>query len=98
MTTPTQKHPDERYVNVDLFPFEEAEIRCRTVKMRNARSSHVCFGGQGDGKDNHLIKPGQRYREERALVDGDFWGRYCMCIPCLDKHIAVYEDGEDDDE
>ena len=86
------KHSDERYIAVDLFQGEEATLTCRTVEMKTARKPHVCFGAEG--KADHQIQPGERYRFEKARVDGDFWGQYHMCVPCLDKHIAEYEGDE----
>jgi len=89
---PTQKHSNERYIDVALFEGEEAQITCRTVAIRTARKAHVCFGNES--RSDHQIQPGDRYRHERALVDGDHWGEYRMCLPCLDKHIAEYEGDE----
>lgn len=86
------QHPDKRYIAVELFQGEEGDVNCRTVAMRTARKQHTCFGTEG--RNNHQILPGDRYRHERALIDGDFWGEYRMCIPCLDKHIAEYEGDE----
>lgn len=93
------KYTDAEYIDHDQFPGDEAEITCRTVSMRTARKEHPCFGGQGQHGDGHTIKPGERYRDEKALVDGDFWGRYRICLVCLDKQIdeLMGEDGGDDE-
>jgi hypothetical protein len=56
--------------------------------IRKARKEHVCFLGEMGGRTPHKIQPGERYREERALVDGDYFGRYCMCLPCIERELA----------
>lgn len=77
--------PPIDYTKWDPFTGDESEIKCRTVKVRTARKARVCWGLSG--KANHLIKPGDRYRFEKALVDGH-WGEYYMCLPCMDRFIA----------
>lgn len=88
---------DEQRLEYDQFDGEEGEIKCRTVKIRTARKEHGCFFGAGNYGDGHTIKPGDRYRHERALIDGDFWGQYRLCLTCLDKWIAEM-DGDDEAE
>lgn len=86
---------DEEYVSFDPFFGEEGEITLRSVKLRTARKSHPCFlGAPGLGREPHNIQPGQRYREERALVDGDYFGRYCICLPCIDSELNEREGEE----
>ena len=86
---------DDMYISLDMFQGDESDVKCRTVKMRMARKKHVCFGnGISHG---HMIDIGQRYRHERALIDGSFWGEYRICIPCLDEHIKLFY-GENHDE
>jgi hypothetical protein len=48
----------------------------------------------------YALKPGDRYRYEQALIDSDYWGRYRVCLPCIDKFLRDFrgEDDEDDDE
>lgn len=91
------KRTDAEYIAHDPFSGDDATITCRTVGIRTARKEHACFGGQGQYGDGHTIKPGDRYREEKALVDGDYWGRYRLCLACLDKWISELEGDEDDD-
>lgn len=76
----------EDYLELNLFVGEEADITCRTVKLVRTRKRHACFFGQnGDG---HSIAVGAYARHEKALVDGDYWGSYYICIPCLDRELA----------
>lgn len=82
----TAAHPDTTYIRTDPFQGDEAELTCRTVAIRTARKEHKCF--DLSGKQDHTIKPGERYRYEKALVDGDFWGEYHMCLKCMDKLIS----------
>ena len=83
----SQRQEDEKYINTDPFFGNEAELTCRAVAIRTARNSHACYGL--DGKLDHLIEPGQRYRHDRARVDSSFWGEYKICLNCMDKHIAA---------
>lgn len=80
---------DSEYVAFDPFQGDEAELTCRTTAIRKARKQHACY--TLNGKQDHFIEPGQRYRHERALVDGDFWGEYRICLPCLDKILDEFE-------
>jgi hypothetical protein len=80
------KHTDDDYINYDPFVGDEADIKCRTVTVKKARKEHVCWGL--DGNMDHKIAPGEKYRHERALIDGDFWGEFKLCLNCMDKFIA----------
>lgn len=80
------QHTDADYINTDPFFGEEAELTCRTVTIRKARKIHPCFGLTGE--QDHSIQPGQRYRYERALVDGSFWGDYKICLHCMDGFMS----------
>lgn len=82
--------PDSDYLEHDPFCGDDGDLTCRNVAIRTARKEYACFGGAGDG-DGHTIKPGDRYRYETALVDGDFWGTYRICLPCIDKWIRELE-------
>ncbi|MFC5551783.1 hypothetical protein [Massilia aerilata] len=74
------------YLELDLFTGEEANITCRTVKLVKTRKPHACYFGQnGDG---HSTAPGDLARHEKALVDGDYWGSYYLCIRCMDRELA----------
>lgn len=89
MADTSPAYTDEEYIGSDPFFGDEAELTCRTVTIRTARRRHECFGL--DGKHDHSIAPGQRYRYERARVDGSFWGDYKICLRCMDKFIEDYE-------
>jgi hypothetical protein len=82
------KHDDATYIGMDPFFGDEAERTCRSVIIRTARRPHLCFGL--DGVQDHYIASGQRYRFERARIDGSFWGEYKICLECMDRHIAEY--------
>ena len=88
--------PDSEYLEYDPFFGEEGEMTCRTKALRRARKEHACFGAPDSG-DSHTIKPGDRYRHETALVDGDFWGTYRICLPCIDKWIRELEGNGNDE-
>lgn len=79
------QRPDDDYIRTDPFFGDEGELTCRNVTIRTARKEHVCL--TLTGKQDHTIKPGERYRYERALVDGSFWGEYKICLRCMDKFI-----------
>ncbi|CAM3351051.1 hypothetical protein [Polaromonas hydrogenivorans] len=79
---------DADYLRFDPFEGEEADIACKTVAIKRARKKHPCFLGAGPQGDHHTIKPGERYRSEKALIDGSFWGRSAICLPCIDKFLA----------
>lgn len=88
--------PDQDYIAFD--PCEEdrdVDVKLRTVKLVVARKEHSCFFGTGPYGDGHKIKPGDRYRYEQALIDSDYWGRYCVCLPCMDKWLRERDGGND---
>ncbi len=93
-----------RYQDADYIQFDPCEgdrdvnIRARTVKLVVARKEHACLFGTGPYGDGHTIKPGDRYRHERALVDGDFWGQYRVCIPCMDRFLYELLGHEEDED
>lgn len=83
------KFGESDYLAYDPYEGDEAEIRCRTVKLVKVRKAHACFMGANPvGGDGHLINPGDVARYEKALVDGDFWGRSYVCIPCMDSWLS----------
>lgn len=92
--TNSQKYTDADYLAFDPFQGDEAKITLRTVKIRTARKKHLCF--TLSGRQDHHIAPGQRYRHERARVDGSFWGEYRICLSCIDKWINEGEEDADD--
>jgi len=77
---------DAEYINTDPFFGDEGDLTCRTVAIRTARKPHLCM--TLSGKQDHSIQPGERYRYERALVDGDYWGEYKLCLRCMDDFIS----------
>jgi len=79
------KYSDEQYIGADPFFGDESARTCVNVTIRTARKAHVCF--DLNGKQDHGIQPGERYRFERARVDGSFWGEYKLCLVCMDKFI-----------
>ena len=87
------KRTDAEYLSVDLFQGDEADLTCRTVKLVTTRKEHACHSYIKE----HTIPTGSRARHERALVDGDFWGSYYSCLPCLDHHINDEFDNHDAD-
>ena len=87
------KNTDADYLSYDPFQGDEADVTCRTVAIRTAKKEHSCFSMGGPA---HTIKPGDRYRHERALIDNSFWGNYRICLKCLDSWIAEVK-GEDVD-
>ena len=87
---PDLKFPDDDYIRFDPCEGDrDVDIRLREVKLVKARKEHVCFmGADPRHGDQHTIKPGETYRYERALVDGDYWGKYRVCVPCMDKWLT----------
>ena len=83
---------DEDRLSFDLFQGEEATTEMRRVAIRTARKQHRCFLSEMAGREPHDISPGERYRHEKALIDGDFWGEYRCCLACVDAEIAQYAD------
>lgn len=89
----TQEITDQDRIDCDPFFGDEGELKCRKVTIKTARKQHACFLGSAFGGDNHTIQPGDRYRHEKALVDGDFWGEWKCCMKCIDRDIrGDYED------
>lgn len=81
------KFEDADYIRFDPCEGDEAQTSCRTVKLVKARKDHKCFLGSHPYGDNHMIYAGEFYRYERALVDGDYWGEYRVCVSCMDKWL-----------
>ncbi len=82
-------HSDADYIRFDPFEGDEAEIKCRSVRLVKVRKPQSCFFGMEPlHGDQHVIRPGERARYEKALIDGSFWGRYYVCLPCMDKWLA----------
>lgn len=83
------KYTDSDYIATDPFFGDESDLKLRSVKIRTAKTQHKCFGLNG-GQD-HMINPGERYRYEKALVDGSFFGEYKICLKCMDEFISDIE-------
>ncbi|WP_233343660.1 hypothetical protein [Burkholderia cepacia] len=82
------KYDAPEYVRWDPFEGDEAEISCRQIRIVRVRKEHPCFiGANPCGGDQHVIKVGEMARYEKAFVDGSFWGRSYVCIPCMDKFL-----------
>lgn len=88
----TQEITDEDRIEYDPFSGDES-VKCRKVTLKVARKQHACFLGGGYGGDKHTIEPGDRYRHEKALVDGDFWGEWKCCLNCIDKECRRWVRG-----
>lgn len=82
------KFDQAAYIRFDPCEGDDGCVTCRTVKLVRARKAHPCFLGTALGEDGHSIQPGDIYRSERALVDGDYWGSYAVCVPCMDKWLT----------
>lgn len=78
-------HSDEDYLSHDPFLGDEAQMTCRTVGIVKAKKQHLCFSF--NGKQDHHIEPGERYRLETARVDDSFWGKHRICLKCMDRFI-----------
>ncbi|QBC44425.1 hypothetical protein [Iodobacter fluviatilis] len=86
---------DQEYIEFCIWQGEEGELSLQTVKIRTARKEHHCMSFSET--NSHTITLGQRYRHERARVDGDFWGEWKICLSCMDKWINELEGEESDD-
>lgn len=88
-----RKHPDKVYMDFEVVTDCDVDVRLRQVKLVKTRKPQQCMGGAYGGP--HEIPAGAEARFERALVDSDFWGRYYLCIACIDKDLEELE-GEDE--
>ena len=82
------KHNPAEYLRFDPFEGDmDVDIRCQTVKLVTVRKRHECWMGPACFPERpHFIEPGQQARFEQAIVDGE-WGRYYVCIPCMDEWL-----------
>lgn len=77
---------DSVYINYDPFEGDrDVEISLRSVKIVTTRKQQQCMRPEGG---IHAIEPGTKARYEKALVDGDYWGRYYTCVECMDRWLA----------
>lgn len=82
------KHPEREYLRYDPFEGDrDVDIRCRTVKLVKTRKPQKCMDPYSHTM--HEIPVGTVARYEQALVDGDFWGRYYVCVECMDKWLDL---------
>lgn len=82
------KFREQDYLRFDPCEGGEGKISCRTIRLVRAQKERPCFLGIAPYGDGHLIQPGDVYRSERALVVGDYWGNYAVCVPCMDKWLT----------
>ena len=92
------RHTEAEYLTHDLFMGEDADIKCRTVKLVTARKTHQCWLGQARGAKPHEIAVGELHRYEKALFDGDYWGSYRCCLQCMDNEIDDFDGSDDGDD
>lgn len=87
---------DEDYIHFNPFEGDEAKIECRSVSLVRVRKPQSCFFGLEPLRgDKHVIQPGERARYEKALIDGSFWGRYYVCLPCMDRWLGDTEESDE---
>ncbi len=87
---------DEQLLAFDPFDGDrDVDIKMRECRIVMVRKPHQCWEGQNaDQKSGpHEIKPGERARYEKALVDGK-WGSFYVCIPCLNNALDMYVDNQ----
>lgn len=87
------KYTEQQLLDFDAFFGDEGELKLHTKKIVKVRKEHPCFLGMNS--DLHTIKPGERAIFEKALVDGDYWGKYYMCFSCIEKELDLIY-GEDE--
>lgn len=85
---------DEDYLRYDPFDGDrDVPVRARTRKIVTTRKAQKCHGLDRE-THGHAIKAGERARYEQAIVDGT-WGRYYVCIGCMDKWLNQVSPGGD---
>lgn len=91
------KFSEQQYTDFNPFDGErDVKLTCRTVKLVKVRKPQQCYEGMSPDGKPHMIQTGDTARYEKALVDGDYWGRYYVCIPCMDAWMTecrVHPDG-----
>lgn len=88
-----RKHSDQVYLDFQVADDRDVDVRLQKVKLVITRKPQHCLGGAYSS--GHEIPAGTEARFERALVDSDFWGRYYICIACMDKDIEETEGDEE---
>lgn len=88
-------HTDADRIAYDPYFDGDTDIKLRQVRIRTAKKEHPCAGPYDPA---HTIKPGERYRHERALIDGDFWGDYKICLCCVDRWLDEILGQDEEDE
>lgn len=81
---------DDDYIRFNPFDGDrDGDVKCRSVRLIKVRKPQSCFFGMlPTYGDQHMIQPGERARYEKALIDRSFWGRYYVCLPCMDKWLT----------
>lgn len=84
----------EEYLRYDPFEGDrDVDVRCRTVRLVKTRKPQRCL--DPFSHNHHEIPPGTTARYEKALIDGSFWGRYYVCVECMEKWLKFVEGGTD---
>lgn len=84
------RYPTEVYERFDPFVDEKDPVstRMRRVRMVTTRDAHVCLSvWRGEV---HEIPSGTEARFESALVCGSEWGRWWICVECLDAFLDEF--------
>lgn len=81
------KYTEKDYINFDPFAGDDGEVTLSKVKIVKARKEHNCFYGLGSFGNGHKIQKGDTYRYQKALIDGDFFGEYRLCLTCMNKYL-----------
>lgn len=78
------KYREQDYIGCDPFEGErDVDVRCKTVKLVRVRKPHRCHTLDC----GRTIQPGEVARLEKALIDGTFWGRYYVCLNCMNEWL-----------
>ena len=82
------KFDEKTYLAHDPFSGadRDTDVRHHKVKIVTVRKEHDCFLSPLLGESMHKILPGQKARNDTALVE-DKWGSYYTCLECMDKWL-----------
>jgi hypothetical protein len=86
---------EQVYVLYDPFEGDKDPgiVELSTVHMVTTRKPQKCMDPMS-GK-LHDIPVGTRARYQQALIDKSFWGRYYVCVACMDKWLEQFAWVED---
>ena len=77
-------YSDRQYISFDPFEGDrDVDVRERKVAVVKVRKPHTCISPTGS---THPIEPGERARNETAIVEGK-WASYYTCVPCMDAWL-----------